>query len=87
MLDSFCEAKQNEWNSKELEPWEEMLNSIYHMDGGFNLTKALDEFEKKYIYSQLLLRMKSVEGESGRTNDVYCHTEKGNLIFFCIMYF
>lgn len=43
--------------------------------------------EKKYIYSQLLLRMKSVEGESGRTNDVYCHTEKGNLIFFCIMYF
>lgn len=38
--------------------------------------------KKKYIYSQLLLRMKSVEGESGRTNDVYCHTEKGNLIFF-----
>lgn len=44
LLGSFCEAKQKEWNSKELEPWEKMLNSIYHMDGGFNLTKALNEF-------------------------------------------
>jgi hypothetical protein len=46
LLGSFCEAKQNEWNSKELEPWEKMLNSIYHMDGGFNLTKTLNEFSK-----------------------------------------
>lgn len=37
--------------------------------------------------SKLLFRMKSVEGESGRTNHVYCHIEKGNLIIFCKMYF
>lgn len=37
--------------------------------------------------SKLLFRMKFVEGESGRTNHVYCHIEKGNLIIFCKMYF
>lgn len=31
--------------------------------------------------------MKFVEGESERTNYVYCHTEKGDLIIFCKMYF
>lgn len=37
--------------------------------------------------SKLLFRLKSVEGESERTNDVYCHIAKGNLIIFCKMYF
>lgn len=59
--------------------------------------KALCLFMKitiliKFIFfcgknSKLLFRMKFVEGESERTNHVYCHIEKGNLIIFCKMYF
>lgn len=60
---------------------------------GFVFVYEDNNFNQIYLFfflwksSTLLFRMKFVEGESERTNHVYCHIEKGNLIIFCKMYF